>query len=48
MREKTNLYRLLMGNPEVKRSLGRPGHRRVDNIKLDLVEIDEVVWIGWV
>jgi hypothetical protein len=39
--EKRNAYRLLVGNPEVKRLLGRPTHRREDNIKLDLGEI------GW-
>jgi hypothetical protein len=28
--------RLLVGNPEGKRPLGRPRHRWVDNIKMDL------------
>jgi hypothetical protein len=32
---------LLVGNPEVKRPLGRPRCRCVDNIKMDLAEI------GW-
>jgi hypothetical protein len=32
---------LLVGNPEVKRPLGRPRCRWVDNIKIDLAEI------GW-
>jgi hypothetical protein len=37
--EKRNAYRILAGKPEVKRSLGRPRHRWVDNIKIDLREI---------
>jgi hypothetical protein len=41
MREKRNAYRLLVGKPEGKRLLGRPGRRRVDNIRMDLVEV------GW-
>jgi hypothetical protein len=28
-----------VGKPERKRPLGRPGHRRVDNIKMDRREI---------
>jgi hypothetical protein len=36
MGEKSNAYRLLVGNPEVKRPLGRPKLRSVDNIKIDL------------
>jgi hypothetical protein len=39
MREKRNAYRILVGNPEGKRSLGRPRHRWVDNINTDLREI---------
>jgi hypothetical protein len=34
-------YRILVGNPEGKRPLGRPRHRWVDNIKMDHREI------GW-
>jgi hypothetical protein len=36
-----------MGNPEEKRPLGRPRHRWVDNIKMDLGEIGwcDVDWI---
>jgi hypothetical protein len=37
--EKRNAYRLLVGNPEGKRSLGRPRHRWVDNIRTDLGEV---------
>jgi hypothetical protein len=32
-------YRVLMGKPEGKRPLGRPGHRWEDNIKMDLQEV---------
>jgi hypothetical protein len=41
MGEKGNAYRILVGNPEGKRPLGRLRRRRVDNIKTDLREI------GW-
>jgi hypothetical protein len=37
--EKRNAYRLLVGEPEGKRPLGRPTHRWVDNIRMDLVEV---------
>jgi hypothetical protein len=43
MGEKRNAYRLLVRRPG-KTPLGRPGHRWVDNIKMDLVEIGWVVW----
>jgi len=33
------IYRILVGNPEGKRPLGRPRHRREDNIKMDLSEV---------
>jgi hypothetical protein len=36
MGEKRNVYRLLVGKPEVKRPLGRPRRRWIDNIKMDL------------
>jgi hypothetical protein len=36
---KRNAYRILVGNPEGTRPLGRPRHRLEDNIKLDLGEI---------
>jgi hypothetical protein len=39
MGEKRNVYRLLVGNPEVKRPLGRPRCRWISNIKMDLLEI---------
>jgi hypothetical protein len=42
-----NAYRILVGNPEGKRPIGRPRHRWVDNIKMDLREIgwDDMDWI---
>jgi hypothetical protein len=48
MGEKRNVYRLLVGKPEGKRPLGRPGCRGIDNIKMDLLEIglNVVDWIG--
>jgi hypothetical protein len=39
--KKRNAYRILVGNPEGKRPLGRPRRRWVDNIKMDLREM------GW-
>jgi hypothetical protein len=39
MGEMRNAYRILVGNPEGKRTLGRPKRRWVDNIKMDLREI---------
>jgi hypothetical protein len=48
MRERRNAYRLLVGKPEEKRTLGRPRRRWVDNSRLDLGEIGwgGVNWIG--
>jgi hypothetical protein len=47
MGERRNAYRILMGKPEGRRSLGRPRCRWVDNIKMDLREIgwDGIDWI---
>jgi hypothetical protein len=39
--EGRNVYRVLVGKPEVKRPLGRPRRRWEDGIKMDLREI------GW-
>jgi hypothetical protein len=46
--EKRNVCRLLVGKQEVKRPLGRPRRRWIDNIKMDLLEIgvNVVDWIG--
>jgi hypothetical protein len=46
--EKRNAYRLLVGNPEGKRPLGRPRCRWVDNIRMDLGDVGwgDVDWIG--
>jgi hypothetical protein len=48
MGNKKDTYRLLVGKPEVKRPLGRPRHRWVDNIKMDPGEMGwgGVDWIG--
>ena len=40
MVERRCAYRVLVGKPEGKRPLEKPGHRWVDNIKLDLQERD--------
>jgi hypothetical protein len=32
-------YRLMVGKPERRRPLGRPRHRWLDNITMDLVEV---------
>jgi hypothetical protein len=32
-------HRVLVGRPEGKRPLGRPGHRREDNIKMGLQDV---------
>jgi hypothetical protein len=46
--EKWNAHRLLVGKPDGKRSLGRPRHRWVNSIKMDLGEIEryELDWSG--
>jgi hypothetical protein len=41
MEEKTGSYRILVGTPEGRRTLGRPRHRWEDKIKMDLQEV------GW-
>jgi hypothetical protein len=47
MREKRNMYKVLMGKPEGKRPLGRPRRRWEDGIRMDLREIGlgDVDWI---
>jgi hypothetical protein len=39
MGERRGVYRILVGKPEGKRSLGRPRRRLEDNIKMDLQEV---------
>jgi len=34
-----DVYRVLVGKPERKRSRGRPRHRCKDNVKMDLKEV---------
>jgi hypothetical protein len=43
MRKKRNVYRLLLGEPEEKRPLGRPRCGWMDNIKMNILEIVNVV-----
>jgi hypothetical protein len=45
MGEKRNAYRILVGKPEGKRTLGRPRRRLVDNIKWILERWNGVDWI---
>jgi hypothetical protein len=42
------MYRLLVGESEGKRPLGRPRRKLVDNIRIDLGEVEwgVVDWIG--
>jgi hypothetical protein len=47
MGEKRKLYKVLMGNPEGTRPLGRPRHRWEDGIRMDLRETGWRVWIGF-
>jgi hypothetical protein len=39
MGENNNAYRILVGNPEGKRPLGRPRRRLVDNIRMNFRQI---------
>jgi hypothetical protein len=45
--EGRGVYGVLMGEPEVKRPLGRPRRRREDNIKMNLQEVRCAV-INWI
>jgi len=38
--ERRGVYRVMVGKPERKRRLGRSRHRREDNIKMDLQEVE--------
>jgi len=48
MGEERGVYRVLVGKPEVKTPLGRPRHRWVDIIRMDLQEVGcgYMDWIG--
>ena len=48
MGEERGLYGVLLGKPEGRRPLGRPRHRWVDNIRMDLQEVgcEYMDWIG--
>ena len=48
MGEERGVYRVLVGKLEGKRPLGRPRHRWVDNIRMDLKEVGcgYMDWIG--
>ena len=48
MGEERGVYRVLVGKPERKKSLGRPRRRWVDNIRIDLQEVEcgYMDWIG--
>jgi len=48
MGEERGVYRVLLGKPEGRRPLGRPRHRWVDSIKMDLQEVGcgYMDWIG--
>jgi len=47
MGERRSVYGVLVGKPERKRPLGRPRHRREDNIEMDLQEVgcEGMEWI---
>ena len=48
MGEEMGVYRVLVGKPEGRRPLGRPRRRRVDNIRMDILEMGYgyMDWIG--
>jgi len=48
MGEEMGVYRVLVGKPEGRRPLGRPKHRWVDNIRMDLKKMGCgcIDWIG--
>jgi len=50
MGEKRRMYRVLVGEPEGRRPLGRPRRRWLDNIRMDLQEVGcgYMDWIGLV
>jgi hypothetical protein len=44
MREKGVAYRVLVGKPEGRRPLGRPGRKSEDNIKMNFRKLEWVTW----
>ena len=46
--DRRGVYRILVGNPEGKIPLGRPGSTLGDNIKMDLQKVGwrDMDWIG--
>jgi hypothetical protein len=48
MGERRGEYRVLVGKPEGKRTLGRPWRRWEDNIKMDLQEVGWEAWTGMI
>jgi hypothetical protein len=48
MGEERGVYRVLLGKPEGRRPLGRPRHRWVGNIRMNLQEVGcgYMDWIG--
>jgi len=48
MGKERGVYKVLVGKPEGRRPMGRPRHRWVDNIRMDLQEVGcgYVDWIG--
>jgi len=46
MEERRGVYRVLVGKPEGKKSLGRPRRRWEDNIKIELQGVGCGVWTG--
>jgi len=46
MVDSRRIYRVLVGKPEGKRPLGRPGCRWEDNIEMVLQEVRVGVWTG--
>jgi hypothetical protein len=48
MGQRSDAYRVLVGKPEGKRTLGTPRHRWKDNINMDLQEVglEGMAWIN--
>ena len=44
MEEGRSVHKVLVGKPEVNRSLGRPRRRWEDTIKMDLQEVGKGLW----